>query len=151
MGFVNPIADTVAMGNNQRPIALQMSSGTTKLNPIYDGGPVYDSCGGEPLRGLLSSNTSTPSTPNTPLDEKSRYFFPPPELPPPRTAVYCTVLDPTASSASEGNTRGIEAVMSKGSFGGERIEVKENLGNSEYTVMQPARDFKPSPLLSGCN
>ncbi len=132
--FVSPLADTVVAGNSQCPTTLQTSLAVTKLNPIYDGGPVYDSCGGEPLRGLLS-NTSTPSTPNTPvLEESIRYVFPPapPELPPPRIAPYCTMLQATAVPPT---------------VDGEKIVNKEDLGSSEYTVMRPARGLKPSPLV----
>lgn len=143
---MNPLANTIATGtNNQRPNALQTNSGITKVNPIYDGGPVYDSCGGETLRGLFT-NTSTPSTPNTPLDDSTaRYIFPPPELPPPRTATYCTIVDPSTPTEDK---RDLSGDSKNEKFAGQsETDTKKEFEISEYMMMQPARDFKASPLL----
>ncbi|XP_064398867.1 uncharacterized protein LOC135345371 isoform X2 [Halichondria panicea] len=127
---------SVDTANNGRPSTLRTRSSATKLNPIYEGGgPVYESPGGEPLRALLS--TSTPSTPNTPLDNNNpRYVFdmPPPDLPPPRKLQF--VL-PNAPSCNGGNLEEDQ----------EKADLKVALEEPEYTMMRPIRAVKPSPLI----
>ena len=69
-------------GKAKVPTSLQSMA----VNPIYAGGPTYESPSGESFRSLLgcSSVPSTPLGPTTPLGETSRYFDMPPSLPPPR-------------------------------------------------------------------
>ncbi len=125
---------------HQRPCSLQTKCAAT--NPIYEGGPgpVYESPGGEPLRTLLAS---TPSTPSTPLDSP-RYMFDvlPPSLPPPRKSQSnLQATDSPSPVAYEECVNGAEWKL-------------ESTGEA-YTVMRPAavrleKKSKPSPLvLSG--
>lgn len=69
-------------GKTKVPTSLPPMS----VNPIYAGGPTYESPGGESFRSLLG-NSSVPGTPRdagTPMGDTSRYFDMPPSLPPPR-------------------------------------------------------------------
>ena len=110
------------------------------MNPIYEG-PLYESPNGEPLRTLLGS---TPSTPNTPLDNP-RYVFDalPPGLPPPRKSSASTHDTPNASVTT---TKAVE--MNSDS----EATILKTAGE-EYTIMKPAsvqphKASKLSPLVS---
>lgn len=125
----------------QKPTSISLSKGAS--NPIYDG-PLYESPTGEPLRALLGSTPSTPSTP-TPTVYSPRYLeMSPPSLPPPRKSSVsslapCMVQD-TPHNGSCDDTNKIK----KSLFDFSPVE-------DEYTIMRsahPAKSLKyrPSPL-----
>lgn len=132
--------DSVNLSARQPPNSIKINKCAT--NPIYEGGPIYDTPMGETFKSLL---TSTPSTPSTPADSP-RYFHMPPQLPPPRKAsVSAPVHSEVTSPFPQPTVDEVEKIQ-------ESFNAAVPHPEDEYTIMNPIRTgrpsrFKPSPLV----
>lgn len=97
-------------------------------NPIYEGA-IYDSPGGDSLKGLLSSTATTP------VADSPRYFIDnkPPRLPPPRKSSISSPLPQISESELEQIRFNFDLAVPP--------------GDAEYTIMNPIH--KPHAKLSG--